>query len=243
MILQRHIPYDVLSPRPLPGIQPLGDAPWFLVDDAYAAQMAHRCALLDERRQDVLAVRDTDGGAVEAMMEQVLSHLPAGFGISGSEVTCPDGRVVTVDPVDPFGTLGRILQEDICLLEKRGDEHVLTGAVLCFPASWRLREKIGRPLTHIHIPVHSYSEDIARRVQRLFDGIGAGRALWRFNALWYDDPELHQPRSETEPRALADPGQAPFLRSERQVLWRIPDRDAVLFTIHTFVLPRAIVKG
>ena len=34
------LPYDVMTPRPLPGIAPLGDAPWFLVDDAYAAQMA-----------------------------------------------------------------------------------------------------------------------------------------------------------------------------------------------------------
>lgn len=243
MILQQSIPYDVLSPRPLPGILPLGDSPWFLVDDAYRAQMAHRCDLLSTRRGDVVAGQGADPVVVRAMMSEVLDHLPDGFTRRDTEVLCPDGRSVVLDPDDPFGTLGRILQEDICLLEKRGAEHVLTGAVLCFPASWRLREKIGHPLTHIHIPVKSYSDDIARRVQRLFDGVRAGHPLWRFNALWYEDPELHQPRAESEPRPLTDPGQAPYLRSERQVIWRIPGTEAVLFTIHTFVLPRDLVGG
>ena len=243
MILQSHLPYDVLSPRPLPGIQPLGDAPWFLVDESYAAQMAHRGRLLTDRRADVVATDGADAAIVQAMLDEVLAHLPNGFTVSESEVICPDGRHVPMDRSDPFGTLGQIVQDDICLLEKRGDEHVLTGAVLCFPASWRLREKIGRPLTHIHIPVQSYSADIARRVQRLFDGVRPSQPLWRFNALWYTDPELHQPRAENEPRAVTDPGDAPYLRSERQVLWRVPDTEAVLFTIHTFVLPRAAVRG
>jgi hypothetical protein len=56
-------------------------------------------------------------------------------------------------------------------MERRGDEHVLTAAVLCFPASWHLADKIGRPLTTIHVPVKVYDETLARRVQRLFDGV------------------------------------------------------------------------
>lgn len=241
MILQRCLPYDVMTPRPLPGIAPLGDAPWFLVDDAYAAQMAERLRLMASRRDDVIATADPDAKALSKMMEAVLDHLPPGFARSVDVITCPDGRRVRIDASDPFGTLGQILQDDICLMEKRGNEHVLTGAVLCFPASWRLREKIGHPLTHIHIPVKSYTDDIARRVQRLFDGVRYGSPIWRFNALWYDDPNLYQPRSETEPRPLPEAGKTPFLRTERQVLWRLPESDAVLFTIHTFILRREMI--
>jgi len=243
MILQTSLPYDVLSPRPLPGIAPLGDDPWFLVDDAYAAQMAERASLMAIRRDDVIATDSPDPENVMKMLEAVLAHLPPGFARSGDMVICPDRRSIRIDNADPFGTLGHILQNDICLMEKRGDEHVLTGAVLCFPASWRLREKIGHPLTHIHIPVKSYTDDIARRVQRLFDGVRPGKPIWRFNALWYEDPALFQPRSATEPRPLTEVGKTPYLRSERQVLWRLPESDAVLFTIHTFMLARSDVPG
>lgn len=106
------------------------------------------------------------------------------------------------DDANPMHLLGRLLQNDFVLMEKRGAEHVLSAAVLCFPASWRLREKAGQPLTNIHVPVAEYDNDLARRVQRLFDGIQVGRPLWRFNQLWYDDPELFQPRSALEPRRV-----------------------------------------
>lgn len=58
MILQTTLPYDVSAPRPLPGISPLGEAPWLMVDEAYNAQMAERLRLMSEHRTDVIA---TDG--------------------------------------------------------------------------------------------------------------------------------------------------------------------------------------
>ncbi|MCR9108722.1 DUF3445 domain-containing protein [Marivita sp. XM-24bin2] len=238
MILQTTLPYNVLKPRSLPGGAPLGEEPWFLVDEAYSGQMAERARLLSERRDEVIATDQPDPDSLRKMMDEVLAHLPQGFVRAADQITCPDGRVVQIDRSDPFGTLGHILQDDICLMEKRGDEHVLTGAVLCFPASWRLREKIGHPLTHIHMPVTSYTDDIARRVQRLFDGVRPGRPIWRFNALWYEEPHLYQPRTETEPRPLTEAGKTPYLRTERQVVWRLSESDSVLFTIHTFILMR-----
>src|SRR6056297_159188 len=241
MIVQTVLPYDVLSARPLPGVAPLGEAPWFLRDDVYSDQVALRQHLIEQDRDAVIATDAPTQQAVDRMMAAVLGNLPEGAARSGDIVRCPDGRVVRIDRTDPFGTLGQIVQDDICLLEKRGDQHVLTGAVLCFPVSWRLVEKIGHPLTDIHGPVKSYTADIARRVQRLFDGVRPGQPLWRFNALWYDDPSLFQPRSARDPRPLAEPEQAAFLRSERQVIWRLADSDAVLFTIHTFVVPREVV--
>jgi len=48
--------------------------------------------------------------------------------------------------------------------------------------------------------VAEYDVDVAKRVQRLFDGIKPGRPMWRFNVLEYVRPDLFQPRSETDPR-------------------------------------------
>jgi len=243
MILQLHLPYDVFARRPLPGIAPLGNDPWFLVDDAYAAQMAYRRQLIAMRLQAVVATDAASPLAIQDMLDAVLANLPNGFDVRQETIKCPDGTVVAVDRENPFATLGQVLQEDVCLLEKRGDEHVLTGAVLCFPASWRLSEKIGHPLSHIHVPVPEYDDSLARRVQRLFDGVRPGQPLWRFNALWYDDPELHQPRSASTPRELSDRNTAPFMRSERQVIWRLANSGAVLFTIHSFVVPRDAARA
>ncbi|RXV66141.1 DUF3445 domain-containing protein [Roseovarius sp. A46] len=237
-ILQQSLPREMAERRPLPGIAPLDPATWLRVDEAFAAQMAERARLLAGQRDDVIAVTEGAGPAVDELLQFVLDWLAAhgdGYDISEKEVRRPDGVTVPLDRADPMGTLGHLVQEDLCLMEKRGEEHVLTAAVLCFPASWRLAEKIGRPLTAIHVPVPEYDAGLARRVQRLFDGVQPGRPLWRFNALNYVDPVLHQPRSRVQPSETAD---LPYLRSERQCVLRLPRTRACVFSIHTYVLAR-----
>jgi len=237
-ILQQNLPPDMAERRALPGIVPLDPATWLRVDEAFAAQMAERARLLSDRRDDVIAVTGGAGPAMDELLQFVLDWLAehgASYDISAKEVRRPDGVTVAIDRADPMGTLGHLVQEDLCLMEKRADEHVLTAAVLCFPASWRLADKIGRPLTAIHVPVPEYDDGIARRVQRLFDGVQPGRPLWRFNALNYADPALHQPRSRVTPSETAD---LPYLRSERQCVLRLPQTRACVFSIHTWVIAR-----
>lgn len=238
-ILQRELPEDMRAHLALPGIRPESGC-WLRVDESYAAQMARREDLLADQAQQVLYLEEAARGAAEELLDTVLETLPElGFQRHGPDVICPDGRVVSVDPASPMETLGRLCQNDFVLMQKRGTAHVLTGAVLCFPASWRLSDKAGRPLIDIHVPVAEYTDDLARRVQRLFDGIQVGRPLWRFNQLWYQDPELFQPRSQSEPRRVgAGLKEGPYYRTERQTLLRLPQSRAVVFAIHTYVLAR-----
>tara|TARA_B100001989_G_scaffold43972_1_gene27519 strand:- start:349 stop:762 length:414 start_codon:yes stop_codon:yes gene_type:complete len=132
--------------------------------------------------------------------------------------------------------LGRLVQNDFCILQKTGNEHVLTAAALCFPASWSLEEKFLKPLIDIHTPVKEYNDVIAKRVQRLFDGLQIDRPLWRFNALYYEDPHLFQPRRANQPRRKPAPNKANYFRSERQTLVKLPKSGAIIFGIHTFVV-------
>ena len=235
-ILQTRLPHDIAASRKLPGIAPLDPADWLHVDETFAAQMAERARLLAGRRDDVLAVTDGAGPAMDELLQVVLDWLAAhgaAYAVGRREVRRPDGVTVAIDRVDPLGTLGHLVQEDLCLMEKHNEAHVLTAAVLCFPASWRLEEKIGRPLEAIHAPVPEYDPSLARRVQRLFDGVQPGRPLWRVNALRYADPALHQPRARVPPGETAD---LPYLRSERQCVLRLPRTRACVFSIHTYVL-------
>lgn len=239
VILQNELPPEMQGEKGLPGMAPTGPDDWLRVDEAYGAQMQRRLELLEHQRGDVLWMDPTVHAAAVEVLEEALGILPAlGFTVGQDAVTCPDGRAVPLLRDAPLLTLGKLVQQDICLMQKRGEEHVLVGAVLCFPASWRLAEKAGKPLIGIHKPVEEYDADLAKRVQRLFNAIRVGQPLWRFNKLWYDDGELHQPRSAEGSTRRIEPDRdvAPFIRSERQCLVRMPVSDIVVFSIHTFVV-------
>lgn len=235
-ILQDQLPEDmrVAAAARLPKMQPVAGN-WLRFDEAYGPQMALKRRLIATQRDRVIGQMPDGAAAARECLEVVLAALPDSFRVAGDVVTCPDGEAVTVAWDDPFATMGQLLQQDICILEKHGAEHALTGAVLCFPASWALAEKLGRPLTGIHVPVAPYDEAVAMRVQRLFDGIQPGRPIWRSNLLRYDAPELHQPRPEADPRPVGT-AHSPYLRSEHQTLLRLPRTSAVVFAIHTVVV-------
>lgn len=232
-----HAPWADPAARRLPGIQPMAPGDWLRVDDAFAGQLAERARLIAERREAVHALTPGAEPAAGELLDLVLAELAArpDYRIGAERVTRPDGMEVALDRAAPLITLGHLCQEDFCLLQRDGDEHVLTGAILCFPASWTLSEKLGRPLIGIHRPVAAYDDDLARRVQRLFDAIRPGRGLWRQNALLYADADLYHPRREAAPR-VKPAGVAPYLRSERQSLMRLPGSGAVVFAIHTYLI-------
>ncbi len=231
------LPWQVPALWRLPGIVPLDPADWLEADDAFAAQMAEKARLMALRRADVHQLpKAAEAAAVEAL-QTVLAHLATRpeYRVLPSVVTRPDGVSVAVERDPPLVTLSRLVQEDVCLLARTGAEHVLVAGLLCFPGSWTLAEKLGRPLTSIHRPVARYDDPMAVRVQRLFDRLRVGQPLGRMNALLYADPALYQPKSEQDLRPRS--GSRDFLRVEKQSLVKLPRSGAVIFAIHTYVLP------
>ncbi|WP_299646919.1 DUF3445 domain-containing protein [uncultured Jannaschia sp.] len=228
-----HTPWDDPALSRMPGMRPVA-GPWIVVDEAYAAQMAERERLMVARPDAIFAETPGAGPAMEELRRIVLASLPDGFARAGGTVTCPDGRQVSEEG-PPFAVLNALLQEDLLLLDRRGDEHVLIAGLLCFPAHWTLAQKIGRPLGRIHRPIPVYDDALALRVQRLFDRAPPGRAMWRANVLPHDDAVLHRPRLEGDPRPHSRPPR--YIRSERQTILRLPETGAVLFAVHTWIVP------
>ena len=237
MILQKQIPYDTTYIN-LPGTRPISPDEWIICDDAFSQQMALRDKLIETKKDKVLAISDEAQEAAVELLEMTLDFCVSklGYKKNVNKIVRPDKVSVEIDLNEPLTVLGRLVQNDFCILQKKDNEHVLTAAALCFPASWTLEEKFLKPLIDIHVPVKAYDDNIAKRVQRLFDGLQINRPVWRFNALYYEDPNLFQPRSVNQPRRKPVPNKVKYFRSERQTIIKLPESGAIIFGIHTFVV-------
>ena len=240
-ILHDHLPHAPwLDPAAwrLPGVQPLALEDWLIRDEVFAPQMALRDRLIAERVTEVHTCLPSALAAARECLDAVLDALrkDMSYAFSENSVTRPDGETVPIDRDQPLLTIGRLQQADVCLMEAGPEGHVLTGANLCFPAHWTLAEKIGRPLSRIHGPVHEYDAGLEKRVQRLFDAMRPDQVLWRANAILYSDPALFTPSREGERPTTCARETARYVRSERQTLRRLPETGAVVFTIHTYMI-------
>ena len=229
--------------RRLPGLNPIAEGDWLRVDEVYAEQMAYRRDLLTKKRHDVFRMSDQAGRAATELLERILQELEGvdGFQRHGDSVLCPDGFRVEIDWNEPLLSAANLVQEDLVLMQKAGEEHALTAAVLCFPASWSLDEKFGGGLLKIHKPVDPYTDDIGMRVQRLFDFIKPEHPMWRANFLIYSNPDLFQPRREDNRRVIDREAEL-WVRVERQCLVKLPLSQAVVFSIHSYVVPITVLS-
>jgi dimethylamine monooxygenase subunit A len=229
----------------LPGTVPIDPADWLQRDEVFALQMAERDRLIAERPAEVLAMPEPARPAAEELLALVLAHLDGvpGYTREGDAIRRPDGVLVPL-AAPPLAVAGRLVQEDLVILEKaEGEaEHRLTAAVLCFPSNWTLAQKLGMPLVRIHLPVEAYDETVAKRVQRLFDAIRPEAPLMRANLIPYAHAELHSPRPEFS-RHTPGPGEVRFVRVERQTLLRLPATRAVVFSIHAYQAPLAALPA
>ena len=163
----------------------------------------------------------------------VFGSLDADYIIEADNIRRPDGVTIDISMPD-LTTAARLVQDDLIILQEVDGEYILTAGVLCFPASWSLRQKFLKSLDIIHHPVTSYDANIAKRVNRMFTAMRPEQPLWRANFLLYQDADLHQPRHEGEARPKGKPR---FVRVERQTLRKLPETQAVVFGIHTYVVP------
>ncbi len=215
----------------------------FEIDSNYAEQMALRRSLLAERHGEVFAALPASASARHAMLALAAAHLPAHhpqwFVRAGSRLLnrlTGEEWDLAAPPCDPLELAGRLVQEDLCLIEPEPTGPRLTAAVLCFPTRWRLAEKLDRPLATIHVPVPFFAERLATPVDRFMVLLKPGKLVERFNWSILDDPALFQPGGHA--RAARDPaiteenaGEKLWLRVERQTLSRLPGVATILFTI------------
>ena len=114
--------------------------------------------------------------------------------------------------------------------------HILGAGSVCFPSSWRLVDKIGKPMAQVHAPVPGFQDGTrpARMIERLFTHMRPTQPMERMNWSIVETNELHTPNAHERSIDIQQNWQSLWLRVERQTLSKLPKSQAVLFTIRIF---------
>jgi hypothetical protein len=217
--------------------------------------MALRRDLLAEQQGEVLAALPEAEEACAELLEVLAELLPRRFpdwfrleaGRLHNRLTGEDW-LPGASGLAALEIAGRLVQEDLCILQLRDGVPHLTAGVLCFPSGWRLVEKLGLPLGEVHGPVPIYPERLARPVDRLIATLKSGRMVERVNWSVLDSAVLYRPGGHFRRRRNPDvtvenAGETLHLRVERQTLRPLARTGAVVFGIRTYVYPLARIAS
>ncbi|KAF9638564.1 hypothetical protein BFW01_g9461 [Lasiodiplodia theobromae] len=154
------------------------------------------------------------------------------------------------DPVEALKVIGRLVDDDVQILtrEEDGDGYAMRGFVTCCPSGFDMSKKLGLKLRDIHTGVPGYKQKLEMSMDRFFDRLEVGTVVKRVN--WAmnmnDDPftpggtKLYE--GDEQPEMEIDIDQV-HLRSERQVVHRLPKSGAIVFSFKTYLYPIKDIKA
>jgi len=213
------------------GLAPIEAAAWFeapslAADGDPAARKAATFAVSPH-----LCWGETDGSL--AGQAEALAMMERHFGKAASprDFTAP-----------PLRRAAGLVDDDLCLMERREGGWTLTAASLCAPSFFSAEEAVGKSLAELHGPVTGFGERLLPRVARIFDALAADSIVERRNWSVVASGDLFLPSSAPvrarEPLIVPEQaGRELHLRMERQTLRRLPATGGLLFTIRIWRHP------
>ncbi|RWC90025.1 MULTISPECIES: DUF3445 domain-containing protein [unclassified Mesorhizobium] len=258
--LPAHTPYDGSSKLFTIGLKPLDPANWIEVDGHLLPYLAEKRRLYAEIPERVFVEEDGTRAAQQEVLELLGAYLPERFpdihrrGDAGVAVVGVTSHPAISSSLAgaPLVAASLLVQEDLILMRRDDSGWRLAAGSLCFPSSWALTEKFGKPLQQIHEPVPGFGPGTrpADLINRMFDGL-QGQAVERYNWSIQSGDALYHPLSNVEriDRATSRPTRFPdgdvkahaFIRVERQTLRKLPASRDILFTIRIHLDPLAVL--
>lgn len=195
--------------------------------------------------------------ALELIMTDLATYFPESFSLKKEgekhiffnhllqeecEFKMGDDSTLLYEPLD---FIGRHVQEDLILMVQRDGDLYLDAGQLCFPANWSLAFNHGMGFKNIHFPIPGFKEEglderILQFLLRLEAGNPWGRKNWSLMAGNRMETSLETFDVWGKDRkkvTVENAGEFVHLRVEVQKLFRLPRSNAILFTIHTHLLP------
>lgn len=256
-----HTPYDGSSKLFAIGLKPLDFDRWIEVDGFLLPHLTEKQRLYAEIPEKVFVEEDGTRDAQREVLDLLSAHLeaahPGTHCRNGAEPIGFEGTIDRLPPAlreAPLAKASLLVQEDLILMRRDERGWRLAAGSLCFPSSWSLREKFGKPLQEIHEPVPGFGPGTrpAELINRMFDGL-QGQAVERFNWSIQADDRLYHPLSNVEriDRATNRPSRFPdgdvnahaFIRVERQTLRKLPASRDILFTIRIHLDPLKVLEA
>nr|MBA3448520.1 DUF3445 domain-containing protein [Pseudaminobacter sp.] len=261
-----HTPYDDSSKPFSIGLKPLDLAGWIEIDDDLDMYLAEKRRLYATIPDKVFVEEKDTRDAQREVLDLIEAHLarhhpelpkrsrvagPSSAGIGGK---ARNGEALDKADMPPLRTASLLVAEDLILMRKGDDGWRLAAGSLCFPSSWSLGEKFGRPLNEIHGPVPGFGEGTrnADLIARMFDGL-QGQAVLRWNWSLQAGDALYLPFSHQQriDRATMRPSKfgedeiaaRAFIRVERQTLRKLPVSGDILFTIRIHLDPLSALEN
>lgn len=251
-----HTPYDGSSSPFSIGLKQLDLATWIEIDETFDFQMPEKRRLYVELPDKVFVAEPETQAAQQEVFDLLRAHIlqtfPERFQQTSDGISIaghPPLPTADIASMPPLKAASLLAQEDLILMRKGEDGWRLAAGSLCFPSSWTLTEKFGKPLQHIHQPVPSFGPGTrnAELISRMFDNLQVARPVMRFNWSVQAGDALYHPlshagrvdRAEQRPSKFggSDLNAAAFIRVERQTLRKLPVSGDILFTIRIYLNP------
>lgn len=249
-----YLPFTEEQWRLSMSLKPLAPKDWIDIDEHFTAELALKNKLLNNNYSEVFAAipgtQVSQKEVLDLLLEHLVIHFPQHYKRYNQTIeNMTTGEVWNVANFKafPLDLAGRLVQEDLLLMQATSKGYCLVAASLCFPLRWRLRDKLWHPMTQIHAPVPGYQEKLACPVDSLFNRIKSSHPVWRFNWSIVNSSELALTPEKEQPNwhttiTSQNVGERLFLRVERQTLRRLRVSGDILFTIRTYVYPLRVLE-
>ena len=239
MSLPKHTPYRHGEGGVKVGLEPIEEADWLEIDNLFDSEIELKKKLYESNYKEIHQELDLSLKSQHELLEILKTHLNQYH---------PSHKIATTETSAPLKIASLMVQEDLVLMLPEEEKYFLGAASLCAPSNWSLKEKFNGSLIELHKDVPSYEKKIGSRVNNLFNKLPNNRIFQRFNWSIYEEATLFQPaRSKSvveRSKSITDKnaGDRLFIRVERQTIRRLPETQAVAFTIRVHVDPLSSIK-
>ncbi|CAG8364229.1 unnamed protein product [Penicillium salamii] len=235
------------------------------MDKNYLERITLRESLIEQYPDQVSAADDSAKPAIdEFYIWLVGTYLPTRFPLmfqlqpqneKSQLLHCSvTGRDYSLEPdtsaIVTLRLMGGLVDDDLLFLlpSEDGDGYKLRAFVTCFPNGFNTTEKLNLKLRDIHKPVPQYKEKLEKSMDRYLDRLKTGKFIKRANwtitttnkLFTASGNHLYEGEAVAQEEINVDTAR---VRCERQMLHRLPETRAILFSFKTYLYSLPEIKG